>query len=192
MSLQIFKEQNCSSIHLWIFVSGTYSSPHSDMKFTLCLGETFALPFLTLVLLVCCTSALRDCPSPRSISVIPGSSGVCSLNTSTCGSLQRALEAIAESTLDSGTDCIELSIPRGQYLITGQLFFKAHALHIVGEGAGLTSLVCDYQANSPLDYTWYFNWTQSIVLERISVLNCPLPLRLDTVSNLEISNCSFR
>lgn len=180
--------------HLRIFVSGTHilQSTVIIMKFTLCLGETLVFHLLALMLLVCCTSALRDCQSPRSISIIPGSPGVCNLNSSTCGSLPRALEAIAESNLDSRTDCIELSLPRGQYFITDQLYFNTHALHLVGEGVRLTSLVCDYQANSSLDYTWYFNWTQSVVLERISILDCPWPLRLDTVFSLEISNCSFR
>ena len=155
-------------------------------------ASVFNVFVVSLMILDSSALALASCPSMLSISVEPDFPSGCNFNYSTCSDLQRALEVVANKTRGSEGDCVEVSVPRGQHYITSQLFFGIEEVHIVGAGSTSTFLVCDYQPESNLDYTWYFNWTQSVVLQDISLLNCLRPLRLDTLSNLEVSNCSFK
>jgi hypothetical protein len=63
------------------------------------------------------------------------------------------------------------------------------------EFVGLESGVyvsCDYDDIVGSNYTWYFDHLFSVTIRGIHFKNCPRPLRLDTVSNVTIQNCSFR
>ena len=102
-------------------------------------------------------------------------------------------QAINNSLLE---DCInegyvQIQLPSGKHIITSQTFFSTmlETIEFVGVGNNV-SVSCDYDLSS--NYTWYFYGLSSVTLTNIHFDNCPRPLRIDTVTNVTIQNCSFR
>ena len=102
-------------------------------------------------------------------------------------------QAINNSLLE---DCINeshvrIQLPSGKHIITSQTFFSTmlETIEFVGVGNNV-SVSCDYDLSS--NYTWYFYGLSSVTLTNIHFENCPRPLRIDTVINVTIHNCSFR
>ena len=99
--------------------------------------------------------------------------------------------AIILSRHSAGSNCVKINVPSGKYNLTSQTLFPPEVGKI--EFAGLGSNVnvfCAYTVES--NYTWYFDHLSSVTIRGIHFENCPRPLRLDTISNVTIHNCSFR
>ena len=103
--------------------------------------------------------------------------------------LQQAVEQILAQ--DRNTNCTRVELPSGAHTITSQTLFTAEltGLQFVGVGENV-SVSCDYSVAT--NYTWYFEQLESVVLQNIHFEGCPRPLRLDTIADVEIRNCSFR
>ena len=93
---------------------------------------------------------------------------------------------------DNHADCTKIEIPSGNHSLTSQTFFPAeiNKLEITGVGQGVW-LICDYILGSS-NYTWYFAGLQSVSLTGMRFEGCRRPLRLDTVAEVVIHDCSFR
>ena len=110
-----------------------------------------------------------------------------------------------------------LLIPDGEaHYITTPLFLGGISVHFVGisetEGnrAGLNgstlqlpSIICDYAIDVDLnrifdldykyeDYVLYFNRSKAVSFRNIELVNCPYPIRLNTVDQVDIHNSLFR
>ena len=103
--------------------------------------------------------------------------------------LQQAVEQILAQ--DRDTNCTSVELPSGAHTITSQTLFTAEltGLQFVGVGENV-SVSCDYSVAT--NYTWYFEQLESVVLQNVHFEGCPRPLRLDTIADVEIRNCSFR
>ena len=89
------------------------------------------------------------------------------------------------------SNCVQIKVPSGQHKLTSQILFPSEVGEI--EFASLGSDVnvsCTYNVES--NYTWYFDHLSSVTIRGLHFGNCPRPLRLDTISNVTIHNCSFR
>ena len=102
--------------------------------------------------------------------------------------LQEAFSPFQECTND-----IRIELLSGNHFITSQTFFpaKLKAIELVAVGNDVT-VTCDYELRSMLNYTLYFDGLYSVVFSGINFYYCPRPLRMDTLSNVTIQNCSFR
>ena len=102
-------------------------------------------------------------------------------------------EALNTTEFSSGDDhhCVRVQLSSGQHSITSQINFPTEIRHVEFSGTGnKVSMSCDYEPK--LNYTWYFSGQSSVTLRDIHFQNCPRPLRIDTVENVTIQNCSFR
>ena len=63
-------------------------------------------------------------------------------------------------------------------------------IEFIGQGDSVRVL-CDYDTLL-FNYTWYFAGLNSVTLRGMQFESCPRPLRLDTVAEVEIKDCSFR
>ncbi len=138
-----------------------------------------------------------------------------------CGELQSALSFIVNTTSNNSSspeDCVLLLIPEGEaHYITAPMFLDGINVHFLGvsetedlsnrsglngSGLQLPSVVCDYSIQVDLDkifdlsyiytdYVLYFNYSTSISFENIEMMNCPYPIRLDTVEQIIVHNSLF-
>ena len=112
------------------------------------------------------------------------------LSVNSSMTLQHAITFIL-SRQSTGSNCVKINVASGQYYLTSQILFPSEVGGI--EFAGLGSNVnvfCAYTVES--NYTWYFDHLSFVTIRGIHFENCPRPLRLDTISNVTIHNCSFR
>ena len=112
------------------------------------------------------------------------------LSVNSSMTLQHAITFIL-SRQNTRSNCVKINVPSGQYNLTSQILFPSEVGEI--EFAGLdggVNVSCTYAVE--LDYTWYFDHLSSVTIRGIHFENCPRPLRLDTISNVIIHNCSFR
>ena len=108
-------------------------------------------------------------------------------------SLQRTVNSLRQlSSLDGSTNCSRVEIPAGDYDLSAQVLFPAELgrLELVGSTEGVSVLTCLYIIKQ--NYTWYFSRLVSLKLHHIHFHNCPRPLRIDSVSEVEIKNSFFR
>lgn len=108
-------------------------------------------------------------------------------------SLQRALNGLIQSSaVDNGTNCSRVVLPVREHVLSAQLVFPAELgrLELVGSAETGVSVTCSY--TTVQNYTWYFSRLISLKLQHIHFHNCPRPLRIDTVSDVEVNNSSFR
>ena len=132
---------------------------------------------------------IMNCSATTQITVVANSTlNNCeqlSINDSVvCGSLQSATEAVLD------VDCITILIPSGHHLVTSPVNFGAASVSFVGLNTDVTVL-CDYEPNPERQYTWYFNQSYEVIIENVNFMNCPYPVRMDTVRSISISNTSF-
>lgn len=105
-------------------------------------------------------------------------------------SLQQAIDLSTSNSITSQTNqsCIRIEIPSGHHTILSQTVFPLSMEFIaVEEGVHVS---CNYTWSS--NYTWSFNGLDSVTITGIYFENCPRPLRLDTIEEVEIQNCTFR
>ena len=114
-------------------------------------------------------------------------------------SLQQSLEQLAKdadvSRERNGSNFSRVELPSGVHFISTPLVFPArlNGIELVGLGDNVT-VTCDYAENdtSGTNYTWYFQQLESVSMTGIQFETCPSPLRLDTIAEVLITDCSFR
>ena len=109
--------------------------------------------------------------------------------------LQQAIERLLTTDDGNGTviNCTSIEVPPGEHVLSSQTLFTAEvgAIEIRGpSGNGNASVLCRYDVES--NYTWYFGEVTSVKINNIQFRECPRPLRIDTVADVELTNCSFR
>ena len=108
-------------------------------------------------------------------------------------SLQEALNTLLQTTTGSNsTNCSSIELSTGEHILSSQTHFPTElgSLKIVGSSQQIVSVLCAYSIGT--NYTWYFSGLMSIWIQNIHFHHCPRPLRVDTVAEVEITNCSFR
>jgi hypothetical protein len=131
-----------------------------------------------------------------------GNSCVSGLNDSRviCNDLQSAIDWTVDggSVLlnDEGNNIVEIQLMDGIHTISKQSDLQNASMHLVGLSDSVT-VQCDYFADPRLNesreiHTWYFDRSDSVTFKNIHFEGCGFPFRLDTVRNVDISNCIFR
>ena len=121
-----------------------------------------------------------------------------------CYDLQSALAAAVKlssknemKNLERSTsDCVSIAVPSGDHLVTAPVHFGAASMHIFGSGESSedVTISCNYTVDvdesrifdlnySYTDYTFYFNRSEVVSFEMVQFVDCPFPLRLDTVAS---------
>lgn len=104
-------------------------------------------------------------------------------------SLQQALDTLLQT---DNANCTIINLPVGNHVLSSQIRFPSElkGLELIGSWPGHVSVLCSYSVET--DYTWYFSELSSLRIQNVHFHDCPRPLRVDTVAELEITNCSFR
>lgn len=107
-------------------------------------------------------------------------------------SLQKALDTLLQTTTGHRSNCSSIELSTGEHILSSQTLFPTElgSLQIVGSSQQSVSVSCAYSIGA--NYTWYFSGLMSIWIQNIHFHHCPRPLRVDTVAEVEIANCSFR
>ena len=161
------------------------SSTILQFHFSVTTGVSSAMALLLAVLLLLILTS-----HPASSQASGEATQTChTISVSGSLTLHQAVEQILAQ--DRDINCTRVELPSGAHTITSQTLFMAEltGLQFVGVGENV-SVSCDYSV--PTNYTWYFEQLESVVLQNIHFEGCPKPLRLDTIADVEIRNCSFR
>lgn len=112
------------------------------------------------------------------------------LSVDSAMSLQQAIDLSTSDSITSQTNqsCIRIEIPSGHHTILSQTLFPLNMEFIAVEEDVHVS--CNYTWSH--NYTWSFNGLDSVTISGIHFENCPRPLRLETIAEVEIQNCTFR
>lgn len=113
-------------------------------------------------------------------------------NTTTCDSLQSALQFVVKKARPSQT-CIHL--PGGTHLLTAPVVLNSSVVLIGDDGDLPTVITCVFtraSLSSSILHSLYFNRSQSVGFVNIHATHCPLPVRVDRVSNVHIKDSMFR
>lgn len=165
--------------------------------------RTYALVTMCLISAFGCIQS-----SPQSIVITlaeqpPQGSSCISLNDSrvTCNDLQSAIDWTSTIFFnDEGSTqtniTVEIQLTDGIHTINKQSDLQNANMHLVGLSDSVT-VQCDYFADPRLNesrevHTWYFDRSDSVKFKNIHFKSCGFPFRLDTVRNVDISNCTFR
>ena len=119
-------------------------------------------------------------PSPQQCHILTISSSL---------TLQQAVEQSASTTSSS---CVRIELPSGEHEISSQALFSAGELRDV-EFVGLGDSVfvsCSYALSE--NFTWNFDRLDSVKMYSLHFEGCPRPMRLNTIAEVEIQDCSFR
>ena len=86
---------------------------------------------------------------------------------------------------------VVVELPPGNHSIKSQISFPTtlDTVQLVAKEGNVT-VSCDYTPTH--DYTWLFKDLSSLTLTGIDFNDCPRPIRIDTISNVTINNCSFK
>ena len=92
----------------------------------------------------------------------------------------------------TASNCTSIELSPGEHVLSSQALFTAElgALEIRGTREEYVSVVCRY--NVETNFTWYFSEISSLRIHNIQFHGCPRPLRIDTATDVELTNCSFR
>lgn len=116
----------------------------------------------------------------------------------TCDSLQSALDfgiklSLHDPSVENLTVCIEGSSTQ---LISSRMHFNNISLQLIGVDS--IAVVCSYYSQlesdviSGTDYTWYFNNSQTVLIDNIHFQQCPYPIRAVAIQSFVVENSSFR
>ena len=113
------------------------------------------------------------------------------LSISSSLTLQQAVTSISNN-YSNGSNCVRIEVHSGRHTLTSQILFPAEVgeIELVGLASDVT-VFCAYNVEYQ-NYTWYFDHLSSVTIRGIHFESCPRPLRLDTILNVTIQNCSFR
>lgn len=106
-------------------------------------------------------------------------------------SLQQLLDSVLWND-GTNANCISVKLPVGNHILSSQIQFpeELKSLELIGSWPEHASVLCSYPVET--DYTWYFSKQTSLRIQNVHFRDCPRPLRIDTVGEVEINNCSFR
>ena len=93
-----------------------------------------------------------------------------------------------------GHNCSRIELPAGVHVLTSQTLFSAEirGLEITGPvHRDHATVVCTY-GTVETNYTWYFSELDWLRIHNVHFRDCPRPLRIDSVADVEITNSSFR
>ena len=120
----------------------------------------------------------------------------CSNTTSdsySCHSLQNGLELIAGTN-----DCVvyTIELETGIHHIIKPVVTDA-SVHLLSNRESSSVVTCDFDTKTVYNqtgglHTVYFNRSQSVSFTNIIFDDCPLPLRLFAVNNVNVENSTFR
>ena len=171
--------------------------------------------FRRVCALVTCLVSTFGCTQSHSQSIVitlaeqaalsEGSSCVVSLNDSrvVCSDLQSAIDwTVEEASVllnaegSNQGNIVEIRLMDGTHSISKQSDLQNASLHLIGLSENVT-VQCNYSAGPRLNrsreiHTWYFDRSNSVSFKNIHFKVCGYPFRLDTVRNVDISNCTFR
>ena len=141
------------------------------------------------------------------LSLVDSSSQTChTVSVNSSFSLQQSLQEILSLSLDTSSEdspsrerndsnCSRVELPSGMHYLSTPLIFPArlNGIELVGLGDNVT-VTCSYAENDTIgtNYTWYFQQLESVSMTGIHFEMCPSPLRLDTIAEVQITDCSFR
>ena len=104
----------------------------------------------------------------------------------------------------STINCVSVFLPPGDHFITAPVHFGAANVSIYGTGTQSSdvSVFCEYTVDvdesrifdrsyNYTDYTFYFDRSEVVSLERLQFIGCPYPLRLDTVATVDVYKSAF-
>lgn len=161
----------------------------STRRFYACAISTLPSPMASALLyLLYSVCSLFLCSAESNSGARYGCSTV-SVNESL--SLQQALDTVLQKD-NTNSNCTTINLPVGSHVLSTQIRIPAElkGLELIGSWLGHVSVVCSYSVET--DYTWYFSELSSLRIRNVHFHDCPRPLRVDTVAELEITNCSFR
>ena len=170
--------------------------------------------FRCVCALVTCLLSTFGCVQSYSQSIVitsaeqtvsEGSSCEVNLNDSSvvCNDLQSAIDWTVEEAPvlfsaegSSWSNSVEIRLMDGTHTINKQSDLQNASVHLIGLSDHVT-VQCNYFADPSLNrsweiHTWYFDRSNSIMFQNIHFKGCGYPFRLDTVRNVDISNCTFR
>ena len=111
-----------------------------------------------------------------------------------CSTLQSALELSEQQNEDCN---ISVTVSKGQHLIISPVLIVA-SFNLLGEtNHQLPIIKCNFtganfDATNKTNYTIHFNHSNSVHLQDILMWNCPFPLGIDTVLDVQIHNTQMR
>ena len=101
-------------------------------------------------------------------------------------------QAVEQSMSNTSSSCVHIELPSGEHEISSQTLFSAGDVSDV-EFIGLGDSVfvsCSYALSE--NFTWYFDRLDSVKMFSLHFEGCPRPMRLHTIAEVEIQDCSFR
>jgi len=98
------------------------------------------------------------------------------------------------------SDCVSVTIPPGDHLISAPLHFNNTSLQLIGSPAAVAR--CSYIPAVDMDgvldadysyvnYTLYFNQSEYFMVDGLEMFDCPFPVRLDGVQTVIIQDSIF-
>ena len=123
-----------------------------------------------------------------------------------CCNLQSSLEFVMQlNTSDSSFTCVSILIPTGLHFIDLPVHFGNTSVQFIGlkYGSELPTIHCTYKVDVNvdrlfdlnyvfIDYTLYFEGSESVSIFNLDMLGCQFPIRLDTIARVRIANSSFQ
>ena len=159
------------------------------------LGSVFI--FLLSVVTFSYEESLQEpCSSPIYVRIQDGIGQDCRaaehVSQYTCPTLQSALEF---GELQPPNCNITVSVPQGTHFILKPVSISASFELIGNSSRDSTVLNCSFstdQLELETNYTVYFDHSDSVHLQDLSMYDCPLPFSFDTVSDLLIDHVAMR
>ena len=105
--------------------------------------------------------------------------------------LQEVVDRLAADE-EATANCSIIELPPREHVLSSQTMFPSElgSLEFRGPREGIASVGCRYVAET--NYTWYFSEILSLKIHDVHFHDCPRPLRIDTVAEVELNDCSFR
>ena len=151
----------------------------------------------TEVLTVCVLVIFTTLSLTQSSATPPPSSSSCAtLTVNATLTLQNAMDDCVSPDSIAMFNCITIYVPPGNHTLTSQILLPEDvgSIEIIGlvDGDDDVYVACDHEDVIVANYTWYFDGLETVKIKGLQFENCPRPLRLDTIDEVEILSCSFR
>ena len=107
--------------------------------------------------------------------------------------LQNVLDTLTQPrAANAGNYCSSIELTGGVHVLSTQMFFsnELEDLEILGPLDQDVFVECEFSVQT--NYTWYFSGITSLKIQNLHFRHCPTPLRIDSASSIEITNCTFR
>ena len=125
------------------------------------------------------------------------------LQSALVAAVNLSLSPVGENSRQQDSVCIE--VPPGDHTLSAPIHFSNASVSLFGTGEEPddVTIVCNYSVDvnesriydmdyDYTDYTFYFNRSEVVSFEGVQFVDCPYPLRLDTVATVRVCNSIFR